>query len=259
VPYTYSYEVSQTSDKFSASTYEYTAGQASRTISFTLYPNNREFATVADLEAYAYAWEGMKAKVGTTNYEYENGEWVEKTSKDSDFVIGDFTEVVTSSTDVTGGYYIIYWYGYDASYANKNYLFSWNSGTTWSGYYTLGNMNHTDSQTSVPISSSEIIDDAVWELKSDGNGNFYIRNVGKNLYWYYLGISTSYGVPLTDNANNAIPVNIQNWRDCLAFVDKYSGSRYPINKLYGYTYRYGWYGSLATDGNNQYYMRKYVP
>ena len=78
VPYTYSYEVSQTSDKFSASTYEYTAGQASRTISFTLYPNNREFATVSDMEAYAYAWEGMKATVGDTKYEYENGQWVEK-------------------------------------------------------------------------------------------------------------------------------------------------------------------------------------
>jgi hypothetical protein len=259
VPYTYSYKVSQSSDKFSASTYEYTAGQASRTISFTLYPNNREFVTVADLEAYAYAWEGMKAKVGDTNYEYENGQWVEKTSKDSDFVIGDFTEFVSSSTEVTEGYYIIYSYAYDSSYADKNYLFSWNSGTTWSGYYTLGNMNHTDSQTSNPISSSEIIDDAVWELKSDGNGNFYIRNVGKNLYWYYLGTSTSYGVPLTDNANNAIPVNIQNWRNCLAFVEKYNSSNYALNKLYGYPYRYGWYGSLATDGNNQYYMRKYVP
>lgn len=78
VPYTYPYEVSQTSDKFSADSQTYTAGQSSRTITFTLYPNNREFATVADMEAYAYAWEGMKAKVGDTNYEYKNGEWVEK-------------------------------------------------------------------------------------------------------------------------------------------------------------------------------------
>lgn len=78
VPYTYPYEVSQTSDKFGASTYEYTAGQASRTISFTLYPNNREFSTVADMEAYAYAWEGMKASVNGTNYQYKNGEWVEQ-------------------------------------------------------------------------------------------------------------------------------------------------------------------------------------
>lgn len=78
VPYTYPYEVSQTSDKFSADGQSYTAGQAARTINFVLYPNNREFATVADLEAYQYAWEGMKAKVGDTNYEYKNGEWVEK-------------------------------------------------------------------------------------------------------------------------------------------------------------------------------------
>lgn len=77
VPYTYPYEVSQTSNKFSADSQTYTAGQSSRIISFTLYPNNREFATVADMEAYQYAWEGMKAKVGATNYKYENGEWVE--------------------------------------------------------------------------------------------------------------------------------------------------------------------------------------
>ena len=259
VPYTYSYKVSQTSNKFSADAQSYTAEQAARTINFVLYPNNREFATVADLEAYQYAWEGMKAKVGDTNYKYENGEWVEITSKDSDFVIGDFNTFVSSSTEVTEGYYIIYSYAYNSSYANKNYLFSWNSGNTWSGYYTLGNMNHSDSNTSVPISSSEIIDDAVWEFKDAGNGNFYIRNVGTNKYWYYLGTNTNYGVPLTDNANDATPVSIQDWRSCLAFVEKQSGSNHPINKLYGYPYRYGWHANLATDGNNQYYMRKYVP
>ena len=77
VPYTYPYEVSQTSDKFSADAQSYTANQAARTINFVLYPNNREFATVADMEAYQYAWEGMKATVGDTKYKYENGEWVE--------------------------------------------------------------------------------------------------------------------------------------------------------------------------------------
>ena len=259
VPYSYPYEVSQTSNKFSADSQSYTANQAARTINFVLYPDNREFATVADLETYQYAWEGMKAKVGDTNYKYENGEWVEITSKDSDFVIGDFNTFVSSSTEVTEGYYIIYSYAYDSSYANKNYLFSWNSGNTWSGYYTLGNMNHSDSNTSVPISSSEIIDDAVWEFKDAGNGNFYIRNVATNKYWYYLGTNTNYGVPLTDNANDATPVSIQDWRSCLAFVEKQSGSNHPINKLYGYPYRYGWHANLATDGNNQYYMRKYVP
>ena len=77
VPYTYSYEVSQTSDKFSADSQSYTANQAARTINFVLYPNNREFVTVADMEAYQYAWEGMKATVGDTKYQYKNGEWVE--------------------------------------------------------------------------------------------------------------------------------------------------------------------------------------
>ena len=80
VPYTYSYTVVQTSNLFSASTESYTAGQTSRTITFTsLYPNNREFSTVADLEAYQYAWEGMNASVGGTKYKYTNGSWVEET------------------------------------------------------------------------------------------------------------------------------------------------------------------------------------
>ena len=227
-------------------------------------PDNLVFSSIEEAEEYECPWVGMKAKIDGVNYVFSGDstsgyEWVEQTSKDSDFVIGDFTEFVSSSTEVTEGYYIIYNYNYDSSYANKNYLFSWNSGTTWSGYYTLGNMNHSDSTNLSPISSSEIIDDAVWELKSDGNGNFYIRNVGKNLYWYYLGTSTSYGVPLTDNANDAIPVNIQDWRNCLAFVEKYNSSNYALNRLYNYSYRYGWFSNLGTDGNNQYYMRKYVP
>ena len=78
VPYTYTYDVSQTNAKFSADSQSYTANQAARTINFTLYPNNREFATVADMEAYAYAWEGMKASVNGTNYQYKNGAWAEQ-------------------------------------------------------------------------------------------------------------------------------------------------------------------------------------
>ena len=76
VPYTYPYTVKQTNDKFSADKQSYTANQAARTISFILYPDNREFATVADMEAYAYAWEGMTAYVGSDKYVYKNGEWV---------------------------------------------------------------------------------------------------------------------------------------------------------------------------------------
>lgn len=79
VPYTYQYVAKQTSDKFSADSQTYTANQDSRTISFTLYPNNREFASVADLEAYGYAWDGMTAYVGNTRYKYKNGGWTEIT------------------------------------------------------------------------------------------------------------------------------------------------------------------------------------
>ena len=77
VPYTYSYTVSQTNGMFSADSQSYTANQAARTINFVLYPNNREFASVADMEAYQYAWEGMKVTVNGTKYQYKNGEWVE--------------------------------------------------------------------------------------------------------------------------------------------------------------------------------------
>lgn len=86
VPYTYAYTAECTSNLFSAATYTYTASQASRTISFTLYPNNREFSTVADLEAYQYAWEGMKATVGDTKYEYKNGEWTEQSFTQYEYI-----------------------------------------------------------------------------------------------------------------------------------------------------------------------------
>lgn len=81
VPYTYPYNVSQKNAKFSADSQSYTAGQTTRTISFTLYPNNREFASVDDLEAYGYAWEGMTAYVGSDKYVYQNGEWVYNPSR----------------------------------------------------------------------------------------------------------------------------------------------------------------------------------
>ena len=81
VPYTYPYVVSQANEKFSADSQSYTAGQTTRTINFVLYPDNREFATVTDLEAYQYAWEGMIAYVGTDKYVYQNGEWVYNSSR----------------------------------------------------------------------------------------------------------------------------------------------------------------------------------
>lgn len=85
VPYTYQYEVRQTNAKLSADRQSYTAGQTTRAINFVLYPNNREFSTVADMEAYTYAWEGMKANVGDTRYKYKNGEWAEITEE---FTVG---------------------------------------------------------------------------------------------------------------------------------------------------------------------------
>lgn len=87
VPYTYSYSVNQTSNMFGATSAQtYTAGQSSRTISFTLYPNNRTFATISDMEAYQYAWEGMNATVDGTKYKYENGSWVEQSYTQYEYI-----------------------------------------------------------------------------------------------------------------------------------------------------------------------------
>ena len=77
VPYTYTYDVSVSSNNFSADVQTFTASTSSRTVTLTLYPNNRTFSTIADMEAYQYAWEGMKATVDDTDYEYKNGEWIE--------------------------------------------------------------------------------------------------------------------------------------------------------------------------------------
>ena len=77
VPYTYTYDVSVSGNNFSADVQTFTASTSSRTVTLTLYPNNRTFSTIADMEAYQYAWEGMKATVDDTDYEYKNGEWTE--------------------------------------------------------------------------------------------------------------------------------------------------------------------------------------
>lgn len=87
VPYTYSYVVRQTNTMFSADSQSFTAGQTSITVTFTLYPNNRDFSTVADLEVYQYAWEGMIAYVDDTRYKYENGEWVEARDIELDYLV----------------------------------------------------------------------------------------------------------------------------------------------------------------------------
>lgn len=91
VPYTYEYTVGQTNNLFSANTQTYTAGQASRTITFTLYPNNREFQTVADMEAYQYAWEGMMVIAGGRNYKYKNGQWAEPTYSCYEYIASENT------------------------------------------------------------------------------------------------------------------------------------------------------------------------
>lgn len=115
VPYTYPYEVN-TNDKFSADRQSYTAGQTTRTINFVLYPNNREFSTVADMENYTYAWEGMNANVGDTKYKYKNGEWAEITeyfTVDLNSQWQDSTSYGSLSSDTAN-------YGFYESFGNYN-------------------------------------------------------------------------------------------------------------------------------------------
>ena len=89
VPLGYSYEVSETNDMFSADSQTFIANQTYRKVTFTLYPNNREFSTVADLEAYEYAWNGMKATVDGTKYEYIDGEWVENAYTQYEYIMSE--------------------------------------------------------------------------------------------------------------------------------------------------------------------------
>lgn len=115
VPYTYPYKVN-TNNKFSADSQSYTAGQTTRTINFVLYPNNREFSTVADMEAYTYAWEGMNANVGDTKYKYKNGEWAEITeyfTVDLNSQWQDSTSYGSLSSDTAN-------YGFYESFGNYN-------------------------------------------------------------------------------------------------------------------------------------------
>ena len=86
VPYTYSYTAEQTNDMYFAASQTFTASQAARTINFVLYPDNREFTTVADMEAYQYAWEGMTAFVNDTKYIYENGQWAESVYTEYEYI-----------------------------------------------------------------------------------------------------------------------------------------------------------------------------
>ena len=141
VPYTYPYTVKQINDKFSADSQTYTANQAARTISFILYPNYREFATVADMEAYAYAWEGMKANVGDTNYKYKNGEWVEETYTQYEYIRTQnaatiFYDFVTNFKPTNSHTIEVKVEFVDRS-NNWGHILSWNDGTSSHGFSFL--------------------------------------------------------------------------------------------------------------------------
>ena len=170
VPYTYPYVVSQTNTLFSATTnpQSFTAGQSSRTVTFTLYPNYRAFSTVADMEAYQYAWEGMTAYVDDTKYKYENGEWVENQSRlpdgyteveyiqntgtsylDTNFVPNQDTRIVADMQLVTlndyprlfgaGGWNAAD--GINVDYEGGHLLISWFGKTSWTQTTLATNYN----------------------------------------------------------------------------------------------------------------------
>ncbi len=251
VPYSYSYEVSQTSDKFSATSQTYTAGQSSRTISFTLYPNNREFATVADMEAYAYAWEGMKAKVGDTNYKYENGEWVENQHSlpDVPFVLNYNAKQYNASTHsipMTSGQLN----DTDAvAYNNPNNIVDHSA----DGYITISNSSMRIRKQGQDISlfnrssnstSSDLT--IVCKAKSTSGENIITNRDGSYNWMYRLktsGILTFHGTSETGslswNASNPDIMSVRTYYDSGTKV-KYNNwtqntSSSPISFTYGST------------------------
>lgn len=181
VPYTYPYEVSQTNTMFSATTnpQSFTAGQTSRTVTFTLYPNNRDFSTVADMEAYQYAWEGMTAYVDDTRYKYENGEWVEIAlpyDAQVEYLETNGTQYIntgfylnTSNFEV--GYDILgnsFYWGYVHQGDGNGTWVSVESSTAFFGNYNNGK---------VSISQSSVENVIKYESQSGitVNGNFYSK------------------------------------------------------------------------------------
>ena len=190
VPYTYQYEVSQTNAKLSADIQSYTAGQTTRTINFVLYPNNREFSTVADMEAYTYAWEGMKANVGDTKYKYKNGEWVEITEEftvDLNSQWQDSTSYGSLSSDTAN---------YDFYESFRNYKVDSGKATmfiTINGYasFTFKVRNYSESSFDYVVVNN--LDDTTvpsWQPSvgsgTASSGKVYYTNKGKssNTTWY---------------------------------------------------------------------------
>ena len=187
VPYTYGYEVSQTSDKFSADDQSYTANQTARTINFVLYPNNREFATVADMEAYQYAWEGMKATVGDTKYQYKNGEWVENKHSlpDVPFTVNYNAKQYNASTKTL--------LKTEGQLANVDAVITAGTPTVHDGYLTIASgtratiegystyFNRTNSTPNLTIVSKQ---------RTDGNNCHMFANRDSDYNWMYRCYST---------------------------------------------------------------------
>lgn len=192
VPYTYQYVVEQTNAKLSADKQSYTAGQTTRTINFVLYPNNREFSTVADMEAYAYVWEGMKANVGDTRYKYKNGEWAEITEEftvDLNSQWQDSTSYGSLSSDTAN-------YDFYESFGNYNV----NNGKatmfiTIGGYasFTFKVRNYSNSETDYDYVVVNNLDDTTvpsWQPSvgsgTASSGKVYYTNQSKssNTTWY---------------------------------------------------------------------------
>lgn len=189
VPYTYPYDVN-TNDKFSADSQTYTAGQTTRTINLVLYPNNRGFSTVSDMEAYTYAWEGMNANVGDTKYKYKNGKWEEVTeyfTVDLNSQWQDSTSYGSLSSDTAN-------YDFYESFGNHNV----NNGKatmfiTINGYasFTFKVRNHSESNYDYVVVNN--LDDTTvpsWQPRvgsgTASSGKVYYTNKSKssNTTWY---------------------------------------------------------------------------
>ena len=256
VPYTYSYKVNESSGMFSAATQTYTAGQASRTISFVLYPNNREFASVSDLEAYQYAWEGMEATVNGTNYKYENGEWVKNQHSlpDVPFVLNYNARQYNASTHsipMTTGQLN----DTDAvAYNNPNNIIDHSA----DGYITISNSSMRIRKQSQDISlfnrssnstSSDLT--IICKAKSTSSENI-ITNRDGNYNWMYRlktsGILTFHGTSETSsiswNTSNPDIMSIRTYYDSGTKLKYNNWTQNTSTSPTSFTY-----GSTNTDGS----------
>jgi hypothetical protein len=139
------------------------------------------------MEAYQYAWEGMKATVGDTKYKYENGEWVENQHSlpDVPFTVNYNAKQYNASTKTL--------LKTEGQLANVDAVITAGTPTVHDGYLTIASgtratiegystyFNRTNSTPNLTIISKQ---------RTDGNNCHMFANRDSNYNWMYRPTST---------------------------------------------------------------------